>query len=316
MTKKALSTKKISTKEEALKLLNHYDHFLFDCDGVIWLGPDIIPGAAELIEHLTKMNKSYAFVTNNSSVSRENYMKKFEKLGIPNVAKNLIFPSCYAAALILKRDLKIPEGSKVWVLGDEGIETELKEAGYVPVGGNDPALDDAWSPDHPLLQVDEDVKAVVVGSTKKFNYMRVSTTLQYLLHKNRSLPFVGTNIDRTYPGPNGTTLPAGGSVVFYMKFTADRDFIDVGKPSSRLLDSILKNCSFDRNKTLMVGDTLYTDVKFGNDGKLGGEAGSSLLVLSGGTSQEEVDQLDGEDPSTVPSYYIESVGHLVDLLRG
>lgn len=314
MTRQA-TTNKVSTKEEALKLLDQYDHFLFDCDGVIWLGPDKIAGASEFIELLKEKNKSYAFVTNNSSVSRETYLKKFEKLGFPDVNKDKIFPSCYAAALILQRDLKVPEGSKVWVLGDEGIEDELKEAGYVPLGGNDPALDDDWDPAHRLLQVDEGVKAVVIGSTKKLNYLRVATTLQYLLHNNRSIPFIGTNIDKTYPGPFGTVLPAGGSFVNYMSFTSSRDFIDVGKPSSLLLDSIIKHCQFDRSKTLMFGDTLYTDIKFGNDGKLGGEAGGSLLVLSGGTSQEELDALDNGDASLVPLYYVESVGKLVDLIN-
>lgn len=314
MTRQA-APQKVTSKEEVLQLLEQFDHFLFDCDGVIWLGPDKIPGASEFVELLKEKKKTYAFVTNNSSVSRDTYKKKFEKLGFPDVTKEIIFPSCYAAALILKRDLKIPEGSKVWVLGDEGIEHELKEAGYVPLGGNDEALDEEWDPAHRLLKVDEDVKAVVIGSTKKLNYMRVATTLQYLLHKNRSIPFIGTNIDKTYPGPFGTTLPAGGSFVNYMSFTSSRDFIDVGKPSPLLLDNILEYCLFDRKKTLMFGDTLYTDVKFGNDGKLGGDAGGSLLVLSGGTSQEELDLLDMKDESLVPLYYVESVGRLLELLR-
>lgn len=314
MTRQA-APQKVSSKEEALQLLEQFDHFLFDCDGVIWLGPDKIPGASEFVELLKEKKKTYAFVTNNSSISRELYLKKFEKLGFPGVTKDRIFPSCYAAALILKRDLKIPTGSKVWVLGDEGIEHELEEAGYVPLGGNNAALDEEWDPAHKLLQVDEDVKAVVIGSTKKLNYLRVATTLQYLLHKNKSIPFIGTNIDRTYPGPFGTTLPAGGTFVNYMSFTSSREFIDVGKPSSLLLDNIVSACLFDREKTLMFGDTLYTDIKFGNDGKLGGEAGGSLLVLSGGTSHDEVDLLDHKDPSVVPLYYVESVGKLVDLIR-
>ena len=51
---------------------------------------------------------------------------------------------------------------------------------------------------------------------------------------------------------------------------------------------ILEDQKFDRSKTLMVGDTLYTDIKFGNDGNLGGdeENGGTLLVLSGGTKRK------------------------------
>lgn len=306
---------KVATKEQAVRLIESYDHFLFDCDGVVWLDDVLIPGVSELVQLLKQQNKSFAFVTNNSSRSRQSYLDKFGELGITEALKDLIFPTCYAAALVLKEQLKIPEKSKIWVLGDEGIEEELRECGYVPVGGTDLRLDDEWDPQHELLEVDQDVKAVVVGSTKKLNYLRIATAVQYLLHDNKAIPFIGTNIDRTYPGPKGRILPAGGSVVFFMKYTCDRDFIAVGKPSSVLLDLILELSQFDRAKTLMVGDTLYTDIKFGNDGNLGGKNGGSLLVLSGGTSQQELDSLDGSDTSVQPQYYIESLGHLLELLQ-
>ncbi|SGZ46980.1 CIC11C00000003672 [Sungouiella intermedia] len=306
---------KVTTKEQAIELLDSYDSFLFDCDGVIWLDNDLIPGVLELIDHLKTTKKKYAFVTNNSSRSRENYLSKFAKLGFSDVSKNMIFPTCYSAALVLRERFQIPEGSKVWVLGDGGIEEELRECGYIPVGGTDSRLDDEWDPDHELLDVDPEVKAVVVGSTKKLNYLRIATTVQYLLHDHKALPFIGTNIDRTYPGPKGRILPAGGSVVLFMKYTCDRDFVDVGKPSRVLLDAILELTNFERDLTLMVGDTLYTDIKFGNDGELGGDAGGTLLVLSGGTKARDLESLDDSDVSLQPSYYIESLGHLVELMR-
>lgn len=306
---------KVVTKEQAIELLDSYEYFLFDCDGVIWLDECLIPGVRDLLDHLKDTNKKFAFVTNNSSRSRNNYLSKFAKLGISGISKDMIFPTCYSAALVLKEQLKIPEKAKIWVLGDAGIQEELLECGYIPVGGSDPRLDVEWDPNHELLDVDPEVKAVVVGSTKKLNYMRIATSVQYLLHDNKALPFIGTNIDRTYPGPSGRILPAGGSMVLNMKHTCDRDFVDVGKPSTVFLDAILELTSFEREKTLMVGDTLYTDIKFGNDGRLGGEAGGSLLVLSGGTKARDLDQIDETDVSLQPSYYIESLGHLVALMR-
>lgn len=303
---------KVTTKEQALEILDAYDHFLFDCDGVVWLDNVLIPGVSEFVHHLKLNNKTYAFVTNNSLRSRENYLGKFASLGFADVAKDSIFPTCYTASLVLKEQCKLPPGSKVWVLGDEGIEEELRECGYIPVGGSDPCLDADWDPDHELLTVDPDVKAVVVGSTKKVNYMRIATTVQYLLHNNKSLPFIGTNIDRTYPGPGGRILPAGGLLVYFMRYTTDREFIDVGKPSKVLLDAVLDLCKFSREKTLMVGDTLYTDIKFGNDGKLGGSKGT-LLVLSGGTKEADLESV--EDASHVPLYYVESLGHLFALIQ-
>lgn len=304
----------------ARELIDRYDNFLFDCDGVIWLDETLIPGVNKTVAYLREKGKKYAFVTNNSSKSRDSYIEKFQRLGLEGITKDIIFPTCYAAAATLKHHHRVPEGSKIWVCGDIGIERELEDLGYVPLGGSDTRLDEAFSPDHHLLKVDPDVKAVVVGSTKEFNYMRIATTLQYLLHNNKTIPFIGTNIDRTYPGPEGLILPAGGSVVHYMKYTANREFVDVGKPSSVFLDTVLAQCGFEKHNTLMVGDTLYTDIKFGNDGGLGGEHGGSLLVLSGGTKKSDLDSLlnnpdDHEGGhSLIPLYYIESLGHLFDLV--
>ncbi|CAK9441051.1 uncharacterized protein LODBEIA_P49200 [Lodderomyces beijingensis] len=305
------------TKDTARKIVDKYDNFLFDCDGVVWLDEDLIPGASSLLEYLTAHRKKHvAFVTNNSSKSRCEYLAKFQRLAIENVTLDMIYPTCYSAALEIRDVLHIPPKSKIWVLGDHGIEQELANLGYVVMGGTDTQLDDEFDAKSALLRVDPDVRAVVVGSTKSLNYMRIAATLQYLLYKNKSIPFIGTNIDKTYPGADGLVLPAGGSVVSFMADTAQRDFISVGKPSRRFLDLILRDRGFDRDRTLMVGDTLYTDVKFANDGDLGGGQGS-LLVLSGGTTRDDLEAVVGleRDESLTPSYYTESLGHLMDLLR-
>lgn len=307
---------KISSKEQAQKLIDDHDNFLFDCDGVIWLDEKLIPGVLSTIEYLQSKNKRYVFVTNNSSKSRQNYVEKFQRLGFKGITKDMIYPTCYAATFNLKEHLKVPEGSKIWVLGDSGIEDELREANYIPVGGTDDRLNAPFDPHHELLKVDPDVKAVVVGSTKDFNYMRIALTLQYLLHDNKSIPFIGANIDRSYPS-DGLILPAGGSVVNYMQYTADRDFINVGKPSTTLLDVILEHSKFDKEKTIMVGDTLYTDIKFGNDGQLA----NSLLVFSGGTTKQYFDHFlttsykQEETKSMIPLCYIESFGDIIDLIN-
>lgn len=303
---------KITTREQALQFLAHYDHLLFDCDGVLWLDEAAIPGVVDFVAWLQAQGKTLAFVTNNSSKSRNTYVDKFKRLGFKNVEKSAIYPTCYSAALILRDLLNLPQGSKVWVLGDEGIEQELTECGYVPVGGTDPRLNEEWSPDAELMQVDPEVKAVVVGLTKQINYMRIASTTQYLLAKESLIPFVGANIDRTYPGPKGMILPAGGLMVLLMSQTCLRDFINVGKPSETFLTTILETQGFNADRTLMVGDTLYTDIKFGNDGNLGGTQGGSLLVLSGGTSEAVMNK--NTDESMAPKFYIESLGHLMGLI--
>ena len=36
-------------------ILNDHDTFLFDCDGVLWCSPKVLPGAIELLNCLTTL---------------------------------------------------------------------------------------------------------------------------------------------------------------------------------------------------------------------------------------------------------------------
>lgn len=308
----------IKSKEDAEIFISTFDNFLLDCDGVIWLSETLIPGVGNFLNYLEENKKNYAFVTNNSSKSRESYLKKFHELGL-NIRQEQIYTTGYSAVLELQR-LGINPGSKVWVLGDEGIEEELRIEGYFPIGGSDPALNDEFYPKHPLLTVDPEVRAVVAGSTTAFNFLRCATTLQYLMHDNKSLPFIGTNGDRNYPGSYGLTLPAGGALVEHLSFCSERKYTNVGKPDTVLAETILQNTGFDRMTTVMIGDTLTSDIKFGNDSKLGGGNGT-MLVLSGVTSFDDLKSLlerphhlEEHEEALVPRFFVDSLTRLIQLL--
>src|SRR5690348_10008566 len=70
--------------------------------------------------------KKIVFVTNNSTKSREEYLKKFTGLGIPSNVEE-IFGSAYSSAIYISRILKLsPPKNKVFVIGEAGIEHELR----------------------------------------------------------------------------------------------------------------------------------------------------------------------------------------------
>lgn len=83
---------KLTTKEEYADLLSRYDAFLFDCDGVLWSGDDLIPGAKEVLSKLRSSGKQVVFVTNNASKSRRSYKGKFDKMGIEASEVRLAWP--------------------------------------------------------------------------------------------------------------------------------------------------------------------------------------------------------------------------------
>lgn len=59
-------------------------------------------------------------------------------MGIPAQIDE-IFCSAYSCAVYIKRVIKLPEDKKVYVIGESGIEEELRSEGVRFFGGADPA---------------------------------------------------------------------------------------------------------------------------------------------------------------------------------
>ncbi|ESZ95112.1 4-nitrophenylphosphatase [Sclerotinia borealis F-4128] len=286
------------------EFIDQFDVFLFDCDGVLWSGDHIFPGTVETLELLRAKGKKIVFVTNNSTKSRTEYQKKLTSLGIPSNVDE-IFGSAYSSAIYISRILKLPAPkNKVFVLGEIGIETELKTEGVEFIGGTDPAYRRDITPadytgiaDGSLL--DDDVGVVLAGLDFHINYLKLCHAYHYL---RRGAVFLATNTDSTLPS-NHTFFPGAGSISIPLINMIGKEPTALGKPNQAMMDSIEGKFQFDRKKTCMVGDRLNTDIKFGIEGKLGG----TLAVLTGVSKKEE---WEAENAPVVPAYYVDKLSDL------
>ncbi|TGO17335.1 hypothetical protein BTUL_0018g00010 [Botrytis tulipae] len=286
------------------EFIDQFDVFLFDCDGVLWSGDHIFPGTVETLELLRSKGKKVVFVTNNSTKSRTEYQKKLTALGIPSNVDE-IFGSAYSSAIYISRILKLPAPkNKVFVLGESGIETELKTEGVEFIGGTDPAYRRDITPedykgiaDGSLL--DDDVGIVLAGLDFHINYLKLCHAYHYL---RRGAVFLATNTDSTLPS-NHTFFPGAGSISIPLINMIGKEPTALGKPNQAMMDSIEGKFQFDRKKTCMVGDRLNTDIKFGIEGKLGG----TLAVLTGVSKKEE---WEAENAPVVPAYYVDKLSDL------
>jgi HAD superfamily hydrolase (TIGR01450 family) len=81
-------------------------------------------------------------------------------------------------------------------------------------------------------------------------------------------------------------------------------WLDLGKPSDILIDMMKTAYGVNPATALMVGDTLQTDIAFGNRCGM-----STLLVLSGVSTQEALDgALAGADPARCPDFVLPMLG--------
>ena len=87
--------------DEVQKFLSSFDTVLTDCDGVLWNGPRLLDGSAEVIQGLRKLGKRIIFVTNNGTRTRQDVLDKCIKLGFGGEIKD-VFTSSYLCARYLK----------------------------------------------------------------------------------------------------------------------------------------------------------------------------------------------------------------------
>ncbi|KAH1208778.1 Phosphoglycolate phosphatase 2 [Glycine max] len=202
-------------------LFDSLEAFLFDCDGVIWKGDELIDGVPQTLEMLRAKGKKLVFVTNNSLKSRSQYAEKFRSLGI-SVSQDEIFSSSFAAAMYLKVNnfpsqcffIVFPDFNmsspyiqlcdisgigallnvQVYVIGGEGILEELRLAGIAAFGGPGDANKTINLKQNCFVEYDKSVGAVVVGIDPNINYYK----LQYgtlCIRENPGCLFIATNHD-------------------------------------------------------------------------------------------------------------------------
>jgi len=285
-----------------------YDAFLFDCDGVLWRGAELLPGSARTLALLRARGKRVFFVTNNSSKSRAEYVNKFTKLKIP-VDVSEIIPSSWAAAEYLR--VERPDVKKAFVIGCQGLVDELALVGIDSICGADKEYATqiyATEADFLALDADPDVGAVVCGWDLSFNYAKLCLASLHI-QKNPGAAFVATNKD-AFDKLADRNVPGNGCAVAAVEQSVGRMAVTVGKPSQWLVDRLLTMHGLDPKRTVVVGDRLDTDIQLGVVGGC-----DTVLVGTGCTSTVEALVVEEEEGGPgkgrgLPTYLLSHVGAL------
>ena len=301
--------------DEIAALADRYDNFLFDCDGVIWSGGVTLPGVVSVLHKLRTRGKRVLFVTNNASKSRRVLLENFAKFGI-DATLSEVYSSAYATALYLRDVLRMPTDRKVFVLGMQGLEEEVRSVGFETLGGTSADPVAIQGTDFaPLLapgELDHSVGAVVCGIDTSLTYVKLARAFRYLSRPDAmgevragetggGCHFVCTNGDATFPSKD-LTWPGAGAVWAGLREATRREPVLVGKPNQPMIDTIFASGELDRSRTIMVGDRLNTDIAFGQRGGV-----DTLLVLTGVSS---VDDVHADDAPAVPTYIMNGLGDL------
>lgn len=209
--------------------------FVFDLDGVLYLGETSVPGADETLAELAVGGAQLLFATNNSYRTRDDVVAKIRRRTGYRVTAGQVFTSAMSAAAVA-RSLEV---RRPLVLGGPGIHEAVTDGGGAVV-------------------VDPDVAdGVIVGLDYGFTY----ETLEMAMTVARSgRPFIATNRDSSFP-VDGHLRPGAGSVVAAVAEASGVAPINAGKPERPMIELLLGAITSDL--VVMVGDRPETDLAMG-----------------------------------------------------
>lgn len=167
--------------------------YVFDLDGVIYRGMELMPSARETLATLRKNGNNVWFFTNNAALSRKSYVEKLAKLDIPSTT-NQIMTSAYATALHMEEIGAV--GKTAYMIGGEGIKEELELIGMKVLADDE--------------EPDAKIDYVVVGIDRAISYNKIARAQQSIFD---GAEFIATNADASYPSDGGKILPGAGCMV-------------------------------------------------------------------------------------------------------
>lgn len=234
---------------------------ILDMDGVVWKGDSAIGDLAAIFNRIRERGLKFVFATNNGTKTPEEYQEKLRGLGV-KVDVSQIVTSALGIAFMLAQ--KYSKGTKIFMIGEEGIRVALVEKGFEILS----------TENAPEAQV------FVMGIDRTINFMKVA---EATLLVRAGIPFYTTNTDKTFPTPRGE-IPGCGSWLSVITSATGVEPIVAGKPFPYLMELSLERLGTRKEETLVVGDRLETDIAAGQT-----VGCPTALVLSGVSSKAQAD---------------------------
>ncbi len=262
----------------AAKFWGQYDTLLCDLDGVVYEGPRAISSAPETINTLINLGVPVGYVTNNSSRKPETIAEQLLGFGISTAPENIIGSAKTGVEIL---STMIPAGSKVLVVGGEGLRSRVTEAGFEIVSSSD---------EKPI--------GVIQGFDPSVAWTDLAEASYAIANGAK---WVATNQDWTIPREKGIA-PGNGTLVAAVHTAVGQLPVFAGKPEPAIYNTALKH--FGSNKALFVGDRIDTDIRGANRAGV-----DSALVMTGISPRKEAL---GAKPEDRPKYII---GTMAELLK-
>jgi HAD superfamily hydrolase (TIGR01450 family) len=258
-----------------------YEGYVFDLDGTIYLGDELLPGAKRLIETLRERGKRVVFLSNNPTKDPEMYSEKLTKLGLPTPSEETVNTVVTMTEWLLQNH---PDAT-VFPISEEPLKNALRRAGIK------------------MSENAEEIDIVIASYDRTFEYRKLQIAFDAIWFHGRAR-LVTTNPDRYCPFPGGRGEPDAAAIVGAIEAcTAAKCEVNVGKPDPIMLETIMGMVGLDASECVMTGDLLYTEIRMALDAGM-----PSAVVLTGETTAA---MLDAEAEKNRPDYVLDRIDRLI-----
>ena len=261
-------------------MLPIYAAYLIDLDGVVYRGEEIIPGAKEFVDWLNTSNKKHLFLTNNSFASESQVISKLGHLGIVTDSSHVLSAGQAAVQNLSRR---FPNGN-IYIVGEQPLFDLVREYRLHIANENRQTAD-----------------AVLVGLDRNFDYTTLSQAVQAVM---AGAAFVTINRDSLLPIA-GSLIPGCGAMTAAIEAASSIHPEMIGKPQPTLLQEGMRLLDCKPDETVMIGDSLDTDI-------LAGKAAGThtLLVLSGKDTRQTLAKFENK-----PDFVYENLAAVLTEIR-
>ena len=252
---KAKKTDKYGKNADALR---RKKLFLLDMDGTIYNENRIFEGTLDFLDAIRAQGGRYMFLTNNSSRSVKDYVRKVNAMGIP-ADDGDFFTSSQATALYLHENYP---GQAVYCMGTRSLVQELRDSGISVV-----------------TEVDDKASVVLIGFDTENTSEKIRNTCIML---GKDVAYLATNPDLVCPVSFGYIPDCGSMSIMLQNATGKKPFF-IGKPEPIMVDCVLKKLGLSARDAVIVGDRLYTDIAAGRNAGV-----DTICVLSGEAAETDI----------------------------
>ena len=258
-----------------------YEGYVFDLDGTIYLGDELLPGAKRLILKLRELGKRVIFLSNNPTNDPRMYAEKLGKLGLKTPASEIVNTVVTMTEWLLREH---PEAT-VFPISEEPLKNSLSGAGIR------------------MSEDPEEIDIVIASYDRTFDCHKLQIAFDAIWFYKRAM-LVTTNPDRYCPLPGGRGEPDAAAIVAAIEAcTGTKCQVNVGKPDPIMLETIIDLIGLDAKECVMSGDRLYTEIQMAKRAGI-----PSAVVLSGETTERDLAR---EPVENLPDYTLERIDQLV-----